>query len=241
MLIKPDWHISQPFQIVEYYCDLIRVHLWDHILISSEQLVCLIAVKKNRLHAFVLVLLRQPFQIELGNILNSELDADLFKDRVVVFVLKSSHQCFNLMTLNDSVMSLDLSRLLSISSYEVISLVSSQQICLSHMPLYSLYLLIALIDFTRNQWVYACSLMNIFLHLLLDLIIELESDIDLGLLLIPEFSWVLSKRSLKLRSMLCWYSLCLECSPSLGLRYLIKVCVCTSRRIGICSWSCGGS
>jgi hypothetical protein len=56
--------------------------------------------------------------------------------------------------------------------------------------------------------------MDVFLNLLLDFVIELKSDVDLGFLLLPEVRSVLPDWSLQLGLVLCHKRWSLESSPS---------------------------
>jgi len=56
--------------------------------------------------------------------------------------------------------------------------------------------------------------MDVFLNLLLDFVIELKSNVDLGFLLLPEVRSILSNWSLQLGLVLCHKRRSLESSPS---------------------------
>lgn len=129
--------------------------------------------------------------------MDSELNTRLLQNHIVIFVLQSSHQSFNLMALDNGIFNPDLLVFSLVLFHESLCFIVSHRLRLLHVLSDENHLGVFLVNLALNCWVHNSSCMYIFHYVLVVVSIEFQAQFNLGFLLLPKLCRVLSYRRLQ--------------------------------------------
>jgi len=187
VIVQLQSHVSERLQVVEDHCELIGIHLGYQVLFGPKQLIDVIVLREDLAEVLVLVvLLREPLQIELRAVLYPELDAQFLQHHIVLLFLESDHEGLDLVALDEVIALGHFHLLLLVPLEEVVCLVLRHLVHLIEIADHALDLRVCKVDFfltrARQQRIDDGALVHVLLWLLVLLVlIKLVADVDLRL------------------------------------------------------------